>query len=142
MKSLLFGLLLLFASSVFAGEPAAPPDASVILRRILGIKAPGKISFVDWSVQKSACVVQLVLASPVRDAEPLPEAPPTQVWLLKDDGTAIAKINKPHVSTVSTRRGETASVTYLFPLTAASDAVAVVVQVDGVFFVAPIPSEP
>ena len=142
MKSFLFGFLLFFSESVFAGSPSLPVDPSVILRRTLGIKAPGKISFVDWSIQKSACVVQLVLSSPAREGEPLPEGPSTQVWLLKDDGTAIGKINKPHVSAISRGHAEMASILYLFPASAASDAVAVVVQVDGEFFIESLPSIP
>jgi hypothetical protein len=141
MKSFLLALLLLFSQSVFAGFPAPDPAETVILQKTLAIKAPGKISSAYWSVQRSVCLVQLDLPL-FPKGETMPEAPSLQVWLLKADGTAIAKINKPHVVAIDKSGWERPTIDYLFPPSAASDAVAVVVGVDGAFFIGSLAPEP
>jgi hypothetical protein len=141
MKSSLLALLLLVSLSVFAGSPAPAPGEAVILQRNLAIKAAGKINSVYWSVQRSVCMVQLDLPL-FPKGEPTPEPPSIQVWLLKSDGTAIAKINKPHVAATEKDAWERPTIDYLFPPTAAEDAVAVVVQVDGEFLVESLTAEP
>jgi hypothetical protein len=141
MKSFRFGLILLFSHSVFAGEPVPHPESAVVLQRKLAIHAPGKVSSVVWSVQRSVCLVQLDFPQ-YPEGELMPDGPSTQVWLLKADGTAIAKINKPHAIAISMSGWETPVVDYLFPPIAASDAVAVVVQVDGEYFVESLAMKP
>ena len=141
MRSLFFALLLLVSQSVFAGTPAPAPGEAVISQRTLAIKAAAKISSVYWSVQRSVCMVQLDLPL-FPKGEPTPEPPSIQVWLLKSDGTAIAKINKPRVVAIEKDDWERPTLDYLFPPTAAEDAVAVVVQVDGEFLVESLTAEP
>jgi len=141
MKSFFPALLLLVSQSVFAGTPAPAPGEAVILQRTLALKAAGKISSAYWSVQHSVCMVQLDLPL-FPKGEQMPEAPSIQVWLLKSDGTAIAKINKPHVVAVEKDAWERPTIDYVFAPTAAEDAVAVVVQVDGEFLVESLTAEP
>ena len=78
--------------------------------------------------------MQLVLPF-VRDSEPLPKAPSTQVWLLKADGSSIAQTAKPNTVGISNAGSTTPSALYTFPVSAAPDAIAVVISVDGKLFV-------
>jgi hypothetical protein len=141
MRPFFFALLLLVSQSVFAGTPAPAPGEAVILQRTLALKAAGKISSAYWSVQHSVCMVQIDLPL-FPKGEQMPLAPAIQVWLLKSDGTAIAKINKPHVVAIEKDAWERPTIDYLFAPTAAEDAVAIVVQIDGEFLVESLAAEP
>lgn len=139
VKTIRLASLLLSFQGLMAAEPAPGPGHPV--DRMLGIKLPGKIEAVSWSIQESASTVQLILPS-VRDGEPLPPVPSTQVWLLRSDGTAISQSAKPSTPAIGMAGSVTQSVLYAFPATAATEAVAVVVTVDGRFFVEPLPTKP
>ena len=140
MKSLLLSLLLLPSlHSILAQQPSPSPEQPI--SRKLAIKVPGKISSVTLSIQKSVCLVQL--ESPgFLGAEPEPKNPASQVWLLRADGTAIPQASKPNTITISNGGAITPCIIYTFPRSAATDALAVVVSVDGQLFIEALTSKP
>jgi hypothetical protein len=140
MKSFLLSLLLLPSlHSILAQQPSPSPEQPI--SRKLAIKVPGKISSVTLSIQKSVCLVQL--ESPgFLGGEPEPKNPASQVWLLKADGTAIPQSSKPNTITISNGGAVTPCIIYTFPRSAATDALAVVVSVEGQLFVEALASKP
>lgn len=139
MKSFLFSLLLLASlHSTLAQRPSPSPEQPIT--RTLAIKEPGKVSSVTWSIQKSACLLQLVLPS-VLGSEPVPKTPSIQVWLLKADGAAISQSSKPNTITILNGGAITPCIIYAFPLSAASDALVVVLSIDGQLFVEALSSK-
>ena len=99
----------------------------------LGIKVPEKVSEVFWSVQSEVCTIQVSFPS-LPDGDTQPEHPPTQVWLLKSDGTTIATVSEPTTMGTSMAGHTTESAIYTFPQTAHLEAIAVVVSIDGQLF--------
>ena len=140
MKSFLLALFLLPSlHSILAQQPAPTPEQPI--SRKLAIKVPGKISSVTLSIQKSVCLVQL--ESPgFLGSEPEPKNPASQVWLLRADGTAIPQASKPNTITISNGGAVTPCIIYTFPRSAATDAVAVVVSVEGQLFIEALASKP
>jgi hypothetical protein len=140
MKSFLLSLFLLPSlHSILAQQPAPSPEQPI--SRKLAIKVPGKISSVTLSIQKSVCLVQL--ESPgFLGAEPEPKNPSSQVWLLRADGTAIPQAGKPNTITISNGGTITPCIIYSFPRSAATDAVAIVVSVEGQLLVEALASKP
>ncbi len=140
MKSFLLALFLLPSlQSILAQQPAPTPEQPI--SRKLAIKVPGKISSVTLSIQKSVCLVQL--ESPgFLGGEPEPKNPASQVWLLRADGTAIPQASKPNTITISNGGAVTPCIIYTFPRSAATDALAVVVSVEGQLFIEALASKP
>ena len=136
MKTILFASLVLPLQCLMAAEPASSPENPV--NRTLGIKLPGKVEAVIWSIQKSTSTVQVILPS-VPDDKRLPPVPATQVWLLRSDGTIIPQSAKPSTPAIGMGGAVTQSVIYAFPPTAPAEVVAVVVTIDGRFFVESLP---
>ena len=64
-------------------------------------------------------------------SEPEAKNPSSQVWLLRADGSAIPQTSKPNTITISNGGVVTPCIIYSFPRSAATDAVAVVVSVEG-----------
>lgn len=121
-----------------AAEPASGPENPV--NRTLGIKLPGKVESVIWSIQKSTATVQVILPSVPGD-KPLPPVPATQAWLLRSDGTTIPQSAKPSTAAIGMGGAVTQSVCYAFPTSASAEAVAVVVAIDGRYFAEPLPTK-
>ena len=140
MKSFLLALFLLPSlHSILAQQPAPTPEQPI--SRKLAIKVPGKISSVTLSIQKSVCLVQL--ESPgFLGGQPEPKNKASQVWLLRADGTAILQASKPNTITISNGGAVTPCIIYTFPRSAATDAVAVVVSVEGQLFIEALASKP
>ena len=103
----------------------------------LPISVPGKISHVCWMIQTNLCVLDICFPG-TRDSEPAADHPPTQVWLLKTDGTVIPKegggilLHRP--------MGDWGydNTAYTFPLSAKTEACAVVVRIGEQCFVEPL----
>jgi len=126
-------------STPSTGE-VAPKPVVEFGDKVLAMKVPGKIDSVIWSVQRSDCFVKIQFA-------PVPSQPPpkdlaTQVWLLQADGSTIPQRTWSSSGSVGFGESTTAFVNYLFPPSAATDAVAVVVMVDGQFFVESLREKP
>lgn len=137
MKSILFSFLslLAFVSPNLTAQEATSISGRV-LENILDIKVLGKVDWVMWSVTKHDCVLQVAFR-PVLNDEPRPPAIASQVWLLKSDGSAIPPQSKPVKGIgIGGGGGYTPSDLYEFPAAAATEAVAVVLMVDGQFHVA------
>jgi hypothetical protein len=88
-----------------------------------------------WSIQDGAGILQIRLPA-IKDDLPLPKPPSIRIWLLQPDGSSTKPSTKGDSPMGISMRGfTTPSLIYEFPPRAASTAVAVVVQVEGEFFV-------
>ena len=111
------------------------------INTILDLKLPKTVQDVIWSIQEKNCTIQINFPS-VRDHLPPEkpehsEHPKTKVWLLKADGTVILPRNQyPSYLGISMAMWVTYSDSYSFPATAKTQAVAIVMSIDGDFFVA------
>lgn len=139
--------LLLLGATVVA-QPVVAQEADVIAQDLKNLRVPEKVAAVLWTRRREHFTLQILYKDSVqsariratgREAAPQPALKPedTQVWLLRADGT--------HVSPTDRRETQKCreaglrcigyEVQYSFPLSAARDAVAVVMQVDGKFLV-------
>ena len=126
---------------------ASPADEPAVLARGLDNlrEAPG-IAAVLWTRRVTVCTLQVILPSPVYGRRggtgDAPQGPPKapapiklEVWLRKADGSTVSPsgrwestgFNAPAVS----RRAPGPEVLFAFPLSAAREAIAVVMRVDG-----------
>jgi hypothetical protein len=120
----------------------ATPDTLALefpVTKVLGIKAPGKVEAVFWTIQRDVCSIQVSFPS-VPQGEELPEHARVQVWLLESDGTAISPVHQGPVSILKSG-WQTPSVIYAFPEFARTEAVAVVVRIDDEYHVEALTSE-
>ncbi len=140
MKSFLLSLLLLPSLHSALAQQSSPSPEKPISRK-LAINVPGKINSVTLSIQKSVCLLQLESPGFV-GSEPEPKNPSSQVWLLRADGSAIPQTSKPNTIPISNGGVVTPCIIYSFPRSAATDAVAVVVSVEGELFVEGLASKP
>jgi hypothetical protein len=134
-----------------ASVHAAAPGTQVVAQDLQKLRVPGKISAVVWTRRDESCTLQVVLQMPVdyqvamkvhaqRQAREMaskqpatPQLPQVQAWLLKADGTHIARSpGSPAFPAVARASdGVPLEVKYSFPLAAAQEGVAVAIMVDG-----------
>lgn len=138
------------------GFGAAPlTQASVQAQDLQQLRVPGRVSSVVWTRRNDMYTLQLVLQMPVeyqlaskiaaqRDAQGLSPAPPAtpklpqvQAWLLKLDGTLIARSpgTPAFPAALKASDGVPLEVRYSFPQSAAREAVAVAIMVDGAYYI-------
>lgn len=133
-------------------------EAQVVAQDLPKLRVPGKISAVVWTRRNESYTLQVVLQMPVeyqiaskvaaqRAAQGLAPAPPAtpklpqvQAWLLKLDGTLAARNAGSPAFPAATRAsdGVPLEVKYSFPMSAAEEAVAVAIMVDGVYYIEPL----
>ena len=88
-----------------------------------------------WSIQEGSGILQITLPA-IKDNLPMPKPPSIRIWLLQPDGSSTKPSTKDDgLAGISMRGYTTPRLMYEFPPRAASTAVAVVVQVEGDFFV-------
>jgi len=140
-------LFTLLGAGLACGFPALPchavtQDAPPVLAQDLGrLRIAGKVGAVLWTVRTDSCTLQVVPPSPGRisdavshDPKMSRQAPHVQVWLLKADGSVIAPVamkSGPGPGTVAARP----ELTFRFPRSASSEAVAAAMMVDGEYYI-------
>lgn len=102
--------------------------------KTLKIKVPEKVDAVHWSTHSDRCSVQIGFLPRVKNGVKKPAFPRIQVWLLKSDGNVIPYINKPRTFGISNAGYRKYSILYRFPHAAQTETVALVVSIDGQFF--------
>jgi hypothetical protein len=142
---------------VFAGMlpgAATAAETQVVARDLQKLRIPGKVAAVVWTRRNDSCTLQVVLQMPVefqhaakRAASlaaagagvPLatPRLPQVQVWMLKADGTVVSRnAGLPaYPAAVKDSDGVPLEVKYSYPVSAAQEAVAVAIVVDGVYYI-------
>lgn len=107
--------------------------AAEVVTSDLKIAVPGKVDFVSWSVQEGHCLVQISFPS-VRTGVAQPKHAKIQAWLLRADGTSIPQMGKMERGGVSNAGFDTDYALFRFPEFARTEAMGVVVSVDGQLF--------
>jgi hypothetical protein len=147
--------LILFTGAS-AGVAAAAED-QVVAQDVPKLQVPGKVSGVVWTRRSDSCTLQVVLHMPVefqhaakRAANlaaagagvplPTPKLPQVQVWMLRADGTVIPRIagTAAFPAAVKASDGVPLEVKYSYPISAAQEAVAAALVVDGAYYIAPL----
>jgi hypothetical protein len=103
----------------------------------LKLVVPGKVQSVTWSIQRDLCAIQINFPS-VQDGEKEPQHARTQVWLLRPDGTIVPRTSKsPELRAIgiSNAGWVTYFVSYTFPVSARTEALAVAIQIDDELFI-------
>lgn len=118
---------------------AAPEDDPVLSQDLHSARIPGKVATVLWTVRPERCTLQVVFPGGTRvplDRKRAPH-PEVQVWLLKQDGTVIPSSGRAeHAAPSGAKQPEnvrSAEILFAYPRSAAREAVAVAMSVDGVF---------
>jgi hypothetical protein len=99
-----------------------------------------EMSAVFWSRSRDAAYnssIQISFPS-VAEGQRQPSHPETQVWLLKADGTVILPTEKPSTFGIGGVKRVTDSISYAYSHVASAEAVAVVISINGRFFVKPL----
>jgi hypothetical protein len=148
-------LLCVGLAPAFAAAQEAQVVTQVVAQDLQKLRIPGKVSAVVWTRRDDTCTLQVVLQMPVefqiaskiaaqRQRDGLSPAPPArpalpkvQAWLLRMDGTVIAR--KPgspaFPAAVNASDGVPLEVRYSYPASAAQEAVAVAMMVDDVYYI-------
>jgi len=113
-------------------ETQIPVDTA---SRTLAMKEFGIITDVYWRIDKSNYIVQINFPSRPMGTSPMP-IPKIQVWLLNADGTSIKQSNQSKTNTryppgIGLHGSISPFLMYVFPASAASEPVAVVVSING-----------
>jgi hypothetical protein len=155
MKSLnccLVTALILFTGMLPCNVTAE--EMHVVAQDLQNLRIPGKVVAVVWTRRNDSCTVQVVLQMPVeyqlaakRAAQlaaagagaPLasPRLPQVQVWMLKADGKVVSRTagSPAFPAAVKASDGVPLEMKYSYPLSAAQEAVAVAIEVDGVYYI-------
>jgi hypothetical protein len=135
MKSSLFSLSVLTifvaVSELRAAEPPAA-GAGPLETKVLNIKFPDRAGAVIWAAHNDFCLIQITFPTGREGGK---EAPATQVWLLKADGTIIPPKEKPFTFSDAPANRASVATSYVFPASAKAEGVAAVVSVGSDFFV-------
>jgi hypothetical protein len=137
-------LALLWTCSLAAASPGAP-----LPTEDLGMRIPGRVAAVLWTVREEHCTLQIVFPNSGRiaqarrdDAAVTLQRPRVQVWLLKADGTLIAPDGRLEPGTTAGRMDRRqpygVEINFVYPLSADKEAVAAAIQVDDAFYVEPL----
>jgi hypothetical protein len=126
------------------------PEPPVLAQDLKQLRVPGKVMAALWTVRVDRCTLQVVLPNAGSGARTIAAsqkkqpyaAPVIELWLLGAGGTVITphyrwespNINAPPVLS----RAQAPELNFQFPRAAASQAVAAVLSVDGVYFMEPI----
>jgi hypothetical protein len=147
-------MMLIFCAEATPGLAAAPATP-VLAQDLQNLRIPGKVSSVTWTRRDESCTLQVVLQMPTeyqsatKDAvqraaqglapapPPTPRLPQLQAWLLRADGTLIGRNpgSGAFPPAIKTNDGIPLEVRYSYPPSAAQDAVAVAIMVDGVYYI-------
>jgi hypothetical protein len=132
-------------------QQPSSPDNPVLAQDLKQLRVPGKVMAALWTVRTDRCTLQVVLpnagngarvvAASVKNREPY-SPPSIELWLLAAGGSVItpyyrwesANFKVPPLST----RAQAPELNFQFPRSAASQAVAAVLKVDGAYFIEPI----
>jgi hypothetical protein len=142
---LLVLLTVLVAALASKGVTAAQRGTGEI--KFLKMTVPGSVERVTWSVQGGRCSVQIWGPTyRIGQGDPTDEIqaretllPPTQVWLLQSDGTAIPHAGRTEKSTIVHDGAANSVIASYFPRSARTKAISVVVRVGDQFLVEPLP---
>lgn len=135
----------LFVTSAANSIAICADNPDVVAQDLKNLRVPGRVQAALWTRRSDFYTLQVVL-----DVRPVisvledgtlaggkrPELPDIQVWLLRADGTLIMprRIELPN-STSITMRATAIDATYSYPLSAATEAIAVAMRVDGAFYI-------
>lgn len=137
---------------------AAAPQAQVLAQDLQKLRIPGKVSSVVWTRRGDSCTLQVVLqmttefqlaakiaaqraaAGQAGATLATPKLPQVQAWLLRLDGTLISRSpgSAAFPEAVKASDGVPLEVKYSFPQSAAQEAVAVAIMVDGAYYIEPL----
>lgn len=144
-------LLVLCASTTpaFVAQPV-----QVLTQDLPRLRVAGKVSAVMWTRRDDAFTLQVVLEMPTefkiasktmavdraagrQVVLPSPPLPRVQAWVLRADGTSIPRApgSPAFPPVVLASDGIPLEMKYSFPVSAAQDAMVVVIMVDGAYYV-------
>lgn len=142
-------ILCISVTPAFTAQPA-----QVLTQDLTGLRIAGKVSAVMWTRRDDVFTLQVVLdmstefkivskdvaaarAAGQQVVLPSPPLPRVQAWVLRSDGTSIPRTpgSPAFPPLVRASDGVPLEMKYSFPVSAAHDAVAVVIMVDDVAYV-------